>query len=111
MSRLRPRHRTADPGTGEGSAVTLGWTSGLALLVVPWVGAGILATLGSLVGRESWQPERTFPWLLLVTGVACVGWLVYGSLRLPGFRRGALPGAAIAVALIAAVGTAGLVLG
>lgn len=63
-----------------------------------------------MTGRESWEPERTFPWLLLATGLVNAGWLVYASLRIPGFRRGAVPATAIAVVVIAAVGTAGVVL-
>ena len=83
--------------------MVLGWLAGLGLLVVPWVAAGILATLGALVGPESWEPERTFPWLLLVTLVVGLSGIALGSVRNKCFRRGALPATAIAVLVIAAV--------
>lgn len=86
----------------------LGWLSGLGLLVVPWVVAGLLATLGTVIGPESWAAETTFPWLLLASFAGGLGWIGYGSIRIRGFRRGALPGAAIA--LLVLVGTYLLVL-
>ena len=95
---------------GERDARVLGWLSGLALLVVPWIAAGVLATVGTMVGPESWDAERTFPWLLLAALVACLGWVVYGSVRISGFRRGALPGAAIALVVIGGIYVFGVVL-
>ncbi len=79
----------------------LGWLSGLGLAVVPWIAAGILASIAGMVGGEAWNPEQTFPWFLLATFVAMLGWVTYGIVRIPGFRRGALPGALIAVAGVA----------
>ncbi|ANH39631.1 hypothetical protein I601_3224 [Nocardioides dokdonensis FR1436] len=89
----------AVPPEAEHAGVVLGWICGLGLLVVPWIGAGVLATLASF-GPESWAPERSFPWLLLAGTVGWLGWLVVASLRLDGFRRGAVPGTAIAIAVI-----------
>ncbi len=92
-----------EPVDHERPARVLGWLSGLGLLVVPWVAAGVLATLGTMVGPESWDAERTFPWLLPVGFVAGLGWIVFGSLRIRGFRRGALPGTAIALAVVGGI--------
>jgi hypothetical protein len=80
-----------------------GWLSGLGLVVVPWLLAGVLSTLGGLAGGESWDPERTFPWWLLAAVLLMLGWLAVGSLRVAGFRRGAAWGAAIAVGGLALV--------
>ncbi len=87
----------------------LGWLSGLGLLVVPWVVAGVIATLGTMVGSRSWDAERAFPWLLLASLLGGLGWVVYGSLRISGFRRGALPGAAIALVVMGGVYVLGVV--
>ncbi len=85
------------PTPKEENGRILGWLSGLGLLFVPWVSAGVLATGGGMLGPDSWDAERTFPWLLLATFVASLGWVTYGIVRIPGFRRGALPGTAIAL--------------
>ena len=98
--------RAARERTGR----VLGWLSGLALLVVPWIAAGVLATVGTMVGPESWHAERTFPWLLLATLVTGLGWVIYGSVRISGFRRGGLPGAAIALVVIGGIYVLGAVL-
>ncbi len=82
----------------------LGWLSGLGLLVVPWIAAGVLATLGTMVGPESWNAERTFPWVLLVTFVGGLGWVAWGSVRISGFRQGAVPGTLIALAVLVGIG-------
>ena len=100
------RDRAAREQTGR----VLGWVSGLALLVVPWIAAGVLATVGTMLGPEGWDAERTFPWLLLATLVAGLGWVVYGSVRISGFRRGALPGAAITLVVIGGIYVLGVVL-
>lgn len=92
-----------EPTQREENGRILGWLSGLGLLVVPWVGAGMLATVGGMLGPESWDAERTFPWLLLSTCVAGLGWVTYGSVRIRGFRRGALPGTAMALTVIGVV--------
>jgi hypothetical protein len=96
MTSRRPGTRTAD----ESSTVALGWVCGLGLLVVPWLGAGILATFISLLDSEALEPERTFPWLVLAVLLAGLGGLAYGSVRVPGFRRGAVPATAIALVLL-----------
>lgn len=106
-------HHERAPGewaARERTGRALGWLSGLALLVVPWIAAGVLATVGTMVGPESWDAERTFPWLLLATLLAGLGWVVYGSVRISGFRRGALPGAAIALVVIGGIYVLGVVL-
>ncbi len=84
--------------TDETSGRVLGWLSGLGVAFVPWVAAGVLSTVGGIVGGEAWSPETTFPWLALGAFVTTVGWLAYGSVRIPGFRRGALLGASLALA-------------
>ncbi len=76
----------------------LGWLSGLGLAVVPWIAAGLLASIAGAIGGESWNPETTFPWVLLASFVGMLGGIAYGSLRIPGFRRGAALGAAVALA-------------
>lgn len=81
----------------------LGWISGLALLIAPVAIAGILATAGTMVGPDSWYAESTFPWLLLVAFSAGIGWVVYGSARIEGFRRGAVPGTTVALTAITGV--------
>ena len=106
-------HHERAPGewaARERSGRVLGWLSGLGLLVVPWIAAGVLATVATMVGPESWDAERTFPWLLLATFVAGLGWVVYGCVRISGFRRGALPGAAIALVVIGGIYVLGVVL-
>lgn len=98
--------RAAQARTGR----VLGWLSGLGLLVVPWIAAGVLATVGTMVGPEGWDAEHTFPWLLLGTLVTGLGWVAYGSVRISGFRRGALPGTAIALVVIGAIYALGALL-
>ena len=71
-----------------------GWLSGVGLLIVPWIMAGVISTF-------SGDPESFFPKALLGVFVVMVGWLVYGCARIPGFRRPALLGSAFAVAVVA----------
>jgi hypothetical protein len=94
----------------ERTGRVLGWLSGLGLLVVPWIAAGLLATIATMVGPGSWDAEHTFPWLLLGSLVGCLVWVTYGSVRISGFRRGALPGAAIALVVVGAIYLLGVVL-
>lgn len=94
----------------ERTGRVLGWLSGLGLLVVPWIAAGLLATIATMVGPGGWDAERTFPWLLLGSLVGCLVWVAYGSVRISGFRRGALPGAAIALVVVGAIYLLGVVL-
>jgi len=94
----------------ERTSRVLGWVSGLGLLVVPWIAAGIFATIGTMGGPGGWDAERTFPWLLLGAFVGGLGWITYGSVRIRGFRRGAVPGTAIALVLVGAIYLLGLVL-
>ncbi len=91
MGQVRP------PEVEQVNGRVFGWLSGLGLAIVPWIAAGLLATISGAVGGESWNPETTFPWWLLAAFVAMLGWLVLGSRRIPGFRRGAVMGSAVAV--------------
>ncbi len=95
----------------EATGRVLGWVSGLGLLVVPWIVAGVLATAAGVAGQENWNPEVTFPWFLLAAFLTGLGWIGYGCARMPGFRRGALPGTAIALTAIAGIYLATLVIG
>ncbi|MGD9959385.1 hypothetical protein [Nocardioides sp.] len=101
MDRHDPSAQDGTPRTHTGRV--LGWASGLALLIFPWIGAGILATVVTFVGPDDWDPESTFPWLLLAAFSTGVGWIIYGSVSIPGFRRGAIPGTAIALTTIAGI--------
>ncbi len=74
----------------------LGWISGLGILIVPWIVSGTVSTFTP-------EPESWFPWVFLVAFVAMVGWIVYGIVRLPRFRTGALMGSAIALGLVVAL--------
>ncbi len=65
-----------------------GWLSGLGLGAVPWLIAGVISTF-------SGDPEATFPWALAAGFALMVGWITYGSVRIRGFRRGALVGSAL----------------
>ncbi len=87
----------------ETNARILGWLSGLGLLVLPWLAAGVLATIATVLGPESWNAERTFPWFLLAGLVAGLGGILYVSVRSRGFRAGAVPGTAIALTVMAVV--------
>lgn len=109
MIMLAATNPTPKAQSGRSGRV-LGWLSGLGLLLGPWIAAGVLATVGTMVGPESWDAERTFPWLLPATLVAGLGWVVYGCVRISGFRRGALPGAAIALVVIGGIYVLGVVL-
>ena len=100
------QHRAAHDRTGW----VLGWASGLALLVAPWIVAGVLATVATMVRPDGWEAESTFPWLLLVAFMVGLGWVIYGSVRIRGFRRGAIPGTAVALTVIAGIYLLGLAL-
>jgi len=82
-------HRSARTGNGR----VLGWVSGLGIVIIPWIGSGIVSTFLP-------EPEKAFQWVLLVTFVAMIGWIAYGSVRIPRFRRGALLGSAIALGIV-----------
>ena len=68
-----------DDSDRERDGRALGWASGLALLVAPWVVAGILATAVTMVGPDGWDAESAFPWALLAAFSAGIGWIVYGQ--------------------------------
>jgi hypothetical protein len=93
------RHHSARERRGR----TLGWASGLGLVLAPWIVAGILATAVTMVGPDSWDAEGTFPWFLLAAFSGALGWIVYGSVRISGFWRGAVLGTAVALTTIAMV--------
>lgn len=95
-------HPTPEPSPQEDSGRALGWLSGLGMLVAPGLAAGVLATIGTMVRPEQWDAESTFPGLLLATGSVGLAWLVYGSVRIQGFRHGAVRGTTIALTLIVA---------
>jgi len=46
------------------------------------------------------EAESSFLWVFLVAFVAMVGWIIYGIVRLPRFRKGALLGSAIALSVV-----------
>lgn len=70
----------------------LGWLSGFGLAIVPWFVAGIVSTFLP-------DPESMFPVALVVAFAAMVGWVIVGSIRIPRFRRGALIGSTITLAV------------
>ncbi len=80
--------------SGISDGRVLGWLSGLGIVAIPWMASGVIATFTP-------EPESSFPWILGVTFVVMVVWIVYGVVRIPRFRRGALIGAAIALGVIA----------
>ena len=100
-----------DDSAQERRGRALGWASGLALLPAPWVVAGVLATAVTMVGPDSWDAESTFPWFLLAAFATALGWIAYGSVRITGFRRGAVPGTAVALVTIAVIYGLALVVG
>ncbi|MEA3511326.1 MAG: hypothetical protein U9R51_07830, partial [Actinomycetota bacterium] len=65
----------------------------LGIVVIPWVASGIVSTFLP-------EPEKTFQWVFLTAFVAMVGWLTYGIVRIPRFRRGALLGSVIALGIV-----------
>lgn len=75
-----------------------GWISGLGVVFVPWLAAGILSTLAGMFS-ERLNPETTFPVILAGSTAAMVAWLIYGVVRIPGFRKGAARGSLLAVAI------------
>lgn len=74
--------------TGDGTV--LGWLSGLGIVVIPWIASGIVSTFLP-------EPEASFPWVFLAAFVAMIGWIAYGSSRIPRFRRGAILGSVISL--------------
>ena len=71
----------------------LGWLSGLGIVVIPWIASGIVSTFLP-------EPETSFPWVFLAAFVVMVGWIAYGSARIPRFRRGALLGSVIVLGVV-----------
>lgn len=74
----------------------LGWLSGLGIVGIPWLVSGIISTFTP-------EPESSFLWVFGGAFVAMVGWIVYGIVRVPRFRRGALIGSAIALGIVVAL--------
>lgn len=102
----------------KGTWQALGWLSGLGLLVIPVFVAGVLSTAGGVLETllsselsepQAWDAERTFPWLYVAALVVGLGWVTYGSVRIPGFRRGAIPGTAVALAVMGGLLLLGLI--
>ena len=76
----------------KGTWQALGWLSGLGLLVIPVFVAGVLSTAGGVLETllsselsepQAWDAERTFPWLYVAALVVGLGWVTYGSVRIP----------------------------
>ncbi len=88
--------------TEEKNGAAFGWISGLGAVVVPWIIAGIGSSVAG-VFSEAWNPEVTFPWFLLGAVLVWIGWLVYGSIRIPRFKKGALYGGSISFAFVGAL--------
>ncbi len=88
--------------TEEKNGQAFGWISGLGASIFPWIAAGILSSSAG-VFSEAWNPEVTFPRFLIATMVGMVAWLVYGSIRIPAFKKGALYGGLISFAFAAAM--------
>ncbi|MDH3192863.1 MAG: hypothetical protein OEM40_00955 [Acidimicrobiia bacterium] len=86
--------------TQEKNGQAFGWISGLGATVFPPIAAGIFSSIAG-VFSEDWNPEVTFPRFLTVTMIGMVAWLVYGSIRIPAFKKGALYGGLISVAFAA----------
>ena len=80
------------PTTGT----TLGWVSGFGLAIGPLLVAGIVSTFLP-------DPESMFPVAYAVAFAGMAGWIIYGSIRIPRFRKGALLGSAITLAVAVAV--------
>ena len=113
MSEMNGQHSDADEQaaqkTREHNSRVFGWISGLALIVVPWMVAGFIATASTMVGPSDWSAERVFPWALLAGLAVGLVWVVFGSLRSRSFARGAIPGTAISLGLMGAVYVIGLI--
>lgn len=77
-----------------------GWISGLGAAVIPWIAAGIFSSIAGAFS-EAWNPEVTFPRFLVAAAAAMVAWLMYGSIRIPAFKKGALYGGLISFGLAA----------
>ncbi len=82
-------HRSRRTGDGK----VLGWLSGLGIVVIPWIASGIVSTFLP-------EPETSFPWVFLAAFVVMVGWIAYGSARIPRFRRGAVVGSVIVLGVV-----------
>lgn len=67
--------------------------SGLGVFVVPWITSGVISTFLP-------EPESSFLWVFLAAFVAMVGWIVYGIVQIPRFKKGALLGSAIALGTV-----------
>ena len=103
----------------EGTGRVLGWLAGLGLLVVPIVVAGVLATIGGMLEEllvrglsepQTLDAERTFPLLYLAALFLHLVAIVAASVRIPGFRRGAVPGTLIALSVLGGVLVVGFLL-
>lgn len=87
---------TEHSGAHHGNGRALGWVSGLGIVVIPWIASGIVSTFLP-------EPEASFRWVFLAAFVAMIGWIAYGSVRVPRFKRGALLGSAIALGIVGAL--------
>ena len=73
-----------------------GWLAGLGVIPIPWVAAGIVSTFLP-------NPEQSFPWVFTAAFTAMIGWVIYGSFQVPGFRRGAIIGATVTLSIAGAL--------
>lgn len=88
--------------TEEKNGQAFGWISGLGATIFPWIAAGIASSIAG-VFSEAWNPEVTFPKFLLAALVGMVAWLIYGSMRIPAFKKGALYGGLISLGFAVAM--------
>ncbi len=88
--------------TEEKNGQAFGWISGLGAAIFPWIAAGVVSSIAG-VFSEAWNPEVTFPRFLVAMMVGMVAWLIYGSIRIPAFKKGAVYGGLISLGFAAAM--------
>jgi len=86
----------------EKNGQAFGWISGLGAVIIPWIVAGVGSSFAGTISQD-WNPEITFPKFLLGAVAAMIIWLIYGSVLIPGFRRGALIGSSISFGFVAVI--------
>lgn len=86
----------SDTPTPTGNGPVLGWLSGLGWPFLAWLLAGVVSTFTP-------EPESAFIYALSGSTVVVAAWLVYGSIRMAGFKRGAIRGGLISLGVVAAL--------